>query len=99
MEPEPLIFSAIVGSSDRRYSLFHGTAYCRIYDRTAQTVLGDPDPLADSHIADTYINGYRMLYLTYNPSQHGIDVPPGSYAIAFYNENGENIYTYYINVD
>lgn len=72
--------------------------YCRIYDRTAKTVLGDPDRYAASHQADVIVDDNDVIFI-YVPSEHGIDMPPGSYAVAFHNENGVNLYTYYVEVN
>lgn len=90
--PEPieptdaaLTFRETIRVSDPAYS---GKIYCRIYDRDRGIVLGDPDRYAQSHRADYTVNG-AMLTVVYRPSEHGITVPPGRYAIAFHNERGK----------
>lgn len=77
--------------------LYHGTLYCRIYDRTAKKVLGDPDRFAASHRATCTAEG-AYVHAAYCPSKHGITLPPGKYAIGFYNENGEFLINYYYTV-
>ncbi len=80
------------------HKLFHGILYCRIYDRTAKVVLGDPDRFAASHMAELIDEGFYIRAI-YHPSEHGIAILPGVYAVAFYNENGENLYTTYISIE
>ena len=80
-----LTFRSTIRVRDPQYS---GKVYCRIYDRNARAALGDPDRFADSHRAEYTLNGNAMTAV-YRPSEHGISVPPGSYAVSFYDESGD----------
>ena len=72
--------------------------YCRIYDRNKKIVLGDPDRYAESHRAEYTLSG-NQLTVTYRPSEHGINVPPGEYAISFHDENGSLLMGYHTTVN
>jgi hypothetical protein len=78
-------------------SLYHGTVYCRIYDRDKKIVLGDPDRFADSHKAHVnVVDG--IVYASYCPEDHGITLAAGNYSIAFHNEEGKTFQYYYYTV-
>lgn len=71
-----------------------GRIYCRIYDRKRKIVLGNADRYHDSHRASYTISG-TQIEITYCPSEHGITVPPGDYAVAFHDENGKLLIGYH----
>lgn len=71
-----------------------GRIYCRIYDRKRKIVLGNADRFHESHRASYTVSG-TQLEITYCPSEHGITVPPGDYAIGFHDENGKLLIGYH----
>ncbi len=91
-EPDPVLTFRTEISAQTK--IFHGVVYCRIYDRDRKIVLGDPDRYAASHLAEWTQKGNK-IYIVYRPSEHGIEIPPGNYAISFHNEEGKLLISYY----